>query len=153
MQSGFRKGRNTIDNIIGLEQYIREGFNKRSPKNTYAVFLDVAKAFDTTWIQGVLFKLSRFGVHGRILGWLNNLLRDRTYCVRAGNAYSDDRPLKVGVPQGSPLSPLLFSVMMVTFPCCKARARLSSSLMMLNSTSTRMMAKKRRRFSLRTWKK
>lgn len=115
-QSGFRKGRGTMDNIIGLEHYIREGFNKRNPLNTYAVFLDVAKAFDTTWIQGLLFKLSNKGVSGQILGWLNNLLRNRTYCVRIGSKHSQNHPIKVGVPQGSPLSPFLFSVMMDDLP-------------------------------------
>jgi hypothetical protein len=115
-QCGFRKGRSTLDNLTGLELYIREGFNKRKPLNTYAIFLDIAKAFDTTWIQGFLFKLCRKGVRGNILGWLNNLLRNRTYNVRIGNTHSEDRNLKVGVPQGSPLSPLLFSVMMDDFP-------------------------------------
>jgi hypothetical protein len=42
-QSGFRKGRGTMDNVIALEQFIREGFNKKQPLNIYAVFLDVAK--------------------------------------------------------------------------------------------------------------
>nr|CAH0106515.1 unnamed protein product [Daphnia galeata] len=115
-QCGFRKGRSTLDNQTGLELYIREGFNKRKPLNTYAIFLDIAKAFDTTWIQGLLFKICRKGVRANTLGWLNNLLRNRTYNVRIGNTHSEDRNLKVGVPQGSPLSPLLFSVMMDDFP-------------------------------------
>lgn len=57
-QCGFRKGRSTMDNIIALEHFIREGLNHTRPLNTYAVFLDVAKAFDTVWIQCLLFKLS-----------------------------------------------------------------------------------------------
>ncbi len=105
-----------MDNVIALEHFIREGFNKIQPQNTYTVFLDVAKAFDTTWIQGLLYKLSRKGVTGQTLGWLNNLLRNRTYCVRVGSHFSKERPLKVGVPQGSPLSPLLFLVMVNDFP-------------------------------------
>lgn len=84
-QPGFRKGRSTMYNIIALEHFIREGFNKNQPENTYAVFLDIAKAFDTTWIQGLLYKLSRKGVTGKILGWLNNLLRNRKFCVRGCN--------------------------------------------------------------------
>lgn len=115
-QSGFRKGRNTLDNIIGLELFIREGFNKRAPLNTYAIFLDISKAFDITWIQGILYKLSKKGIKGQILNWLNNLLRDRTYCVRIGDTHSDEYPAKIGVPQGSPLSPLLFYVMLDDFP-------------------------------------
>lgn len=56
-----------MDNIIGLEHYIREGFNKLNLLNTYAVFLDVTKAFDITWIQGILYKLSTKGINGPIL--------------------------------------------------------------------------------------
>jgi hypothetical protein len=115
-QCGFRKGRSTLDNLTGLEHYIRDGFNNTRPLNTYAIFLDIAKAFDTTWIQGLLYKLSTKGVNGNMLGWLNNLLRNRSYNVRIGNTLSDDRPLQLGVPQGSPLSPFLFSVMIDDFP-------------------------------------
>lgn len=115
-QSGFRKGRGTMDNIIRLEHYIRRGFNKLNPVNTYAIFLDISKAFDTTWIQGLLYKLSTKGITGKILLLLKNLLCNRTYNVQIGQTTSEDRELKVGVPQGSPLSPLLFSVMLDDFP-------------------------------------
>ena len=66
-QCGFRKGRITLDNLTRLELYIREGFNNGKPLNTYAIFQDIAKASDTTWIQGLLFKHCRKGVRGNIL--------------------------------------------------------------------------------------
>lgn len=119
-QCGFRKERSTMENLTGLEHYIWDGFNKTKPLNTYAIFQDIAKAFKTTWIQGLLYKLSTKGVNGNITGWLNNFLRNQTYNVRIGNTLSDDRPLKVGVPQGSPLSPFLFSVMIDDFPTLKS---------------------------------
>jgi hypothetical protein len=104
-----------MDNIIGLEHYIRKGFNKINPMNTYAVFLDISKAFDTTWIQGLLYKLSAKGITGKTLAWLKNFLTNRTFNVQIGQTVSEDRELKIGVPQGSPLSPLLFSVMLLIF--------------------------------------
>lgn len=63
-----------MDNIIALKQYIRNEFNHKRTINTYEVFLNVDKAFDPTWIQGLLFKLSTKGVGDPILGWLHNLL-------------------------------------------------------------------------------
>jgi hypothetical protein len=69
-QAGFRKGRSTMDKIISLDHYIRQGFNQPKSLNTYAVFLDISKAFDSTWIQGLLFKLSNIGITGNILRWL-----------------------------------------------------------------------------------
>lgn len=105
-----------MDNIIGLEHFIRNGFNKLNPINTYAIFLDVSKAFDTTRNRGLLYKLSKKGIAGKILCWLTNLLRNRTYNVRIGNTTSEDRELRVGIPQGLPLDLLLFSIMMDDFP-------------------------------------
>nr|CAH0099240.1 unnamed protein product [Daphnia galeata] len=89
-------------------------FNPKQLLNTYAVFSDLAKSFYTTWIQGLLYKIGSKGVTGHTLGWLNNLLRSRTYCIRV-----EDRPLKVGVPQGFPRSPLILSIMVDDFSILK----------------------------------
>ncbi|KAK4006960.1 hypothetical protein OUZ56_012114 [Daphnia magna] len=75
-QTVFRKGRSTMDKIIGLEHFIRKRFNNRNPTN--------------------------------IVGFLSN--------VRISNIISEDLKLKVGVQQASPLSPLLFSIMINDFP-------------------------------------
>jgi hypothetical protein len=77
-QAGFRKGRSTMDKIISLDHYIRHGFNQPKSLNNYTVFLDISKAFDSTWIQGLLYKLNNIGITGNILRWISNLLRNRT---------------------------------------------------------------------------
>jgi hypothetical protein len=115
-QAGFRKGRSTMDKIISLDHYIRQGFNQPKSLNTYAVFLDISKAFDSTWIQGLLFKLSNIGITGNVLRWISNLLRNRTYKLRLGHTTSENRDLRIGVSQGSPLSPFQFSIMIDDFP-------------------------------------
>lgn len=58
-------------NTMLTSSYVRPTGNKPLSsqfENTYAVFLYVSKAFNTTWIPGLLFKLSNKGVNGCILG-------------------------------------------------------------------------------------
>ena len=76
------------------------------------VFFDIKKAFDRVWHDGLLEKLSSFGVKGRALKWLHSFLMGRRQCVAVGGAVSDTVALEAGVPQGAILSPLLFTVYM-----------------------------------------
>ncbi|GBN46755.1 hypothetical protein AVEN_193912-1, partial [Araneus ventricosus] len=46
-QSGFRKGRSTIDNLLALETDVRLAFLQR--KHLVAIFFDIEKAYDRTW--------------------------------------------------------------------------------------------------------
>jgi hypothetical protein len=101
---------------VDLEQRIRRGFNSKKGKKTYALFLDISKAYDVVWIPGLLKKLAKLGISGNILGWLKNFLTDRSFCVRIGNVLSESRSIKTGVPQGAILSPLLFNIMLSDFP-------------------------------------
>ncbi|KAI9559470.1 putative R-directed D polymerase from mobile element jockey-like [Daphnia sinensis] len=71
-QAGFRPNRSTIDHIISLENDVMTGFSNKLP--TYAAFLDIAKAFDRTSTDGVLFKLGNLGINGNILKWINSVL-------------------------------------------------------------------------------
>lgn len=50
-QSGFRRGRSTIDNIVNLEGRIRNAFLRRN--HLVAVFFDIEKAYDRTWRYGI----------------------------------------------------------------------------------------------------
>lgn len=108
-QSGFRKGRSTMDNVVALDYEIRRAFaNKES---LVAVFLDIEKAYDMMWRDGLLLKLSSHGVSGRILEWIRNFLEGRTIQVKVGQAFSDEAYIENGTPQGSVISPILFNVM------------------------------------------
>lgn len=59
-QSGFRKGRSTIDSIIRLEDEIRKAKIKK--ETVVAVFLDVEKAYDMLWVEGRLIKMHMLGI-------------------------------------------------------------------------------------------
>lgn len=63
-QSGFRRGRGTMDPLVYLEDAIRRAqVNKES---VVAVFFDIEKAYDMMWKEGLLIKLSHMGIKGRI---------------------------------------------------------------------------------------
>ena len=113
-QSGFRKNRCTIDNLVHLEHTIRSGFEQK--KVTYAVFLDLSKAYDVTWITGLLYKLAKIGFSGAILRWFQGYLVGRSFSVRIGDFISEPRLIFTGVPQGGILSSNFFAIMLYDFP-------------------------------------
>ena len=74
------------------------------------VFLDISKAFDRVWHDGLVHKLNFFGIAGNLLKWLTNYLKDRFQRVVINGANSDWIKILAGVPQGSILGPLLFLI-------------------------------------------
>ena len=56
-QSGFRKNRSTEDQIAYLTQEVENGFQRKI--KTIAVFVDLTKAFDKVWKEGLLLKLAK----------------------------------------------------------------------------------------------
>jgi hypothetical protein len=79
-------------------------------KATRFVFLDVSKAFDRVWHEGLLYKLKQAGIDGKLLSWFKSYLSNRKQRVLLNGTMSDPRDIKAGVPQGSILGPLLFLV-------------------------------------------
>lgn len=75
-----------------------------------ALFIDVAKAFDTVDHDILLDKLYRLGFRGPFHALLKCFLTNRTQVVAVGNVHSAKALLRSGVPQGSILSPLLFNI-------------------------------------------
>ena len=108
VQCGFRKNRSTVDHLVRLETYIRDAFLKK--EHVVGVFFDLEKAYDTTWKYGILSDLHDLGFRGRLPLFIENFLSDRTFRVRVGSNLSDLHSQELGVPQGSILSPVLFSI-------------------------------------------
>ena len=74
------------------------------------IFLDISKAFDKVWHDGLLFKLKTYGVEGDLLLLLKNYLKNRKQRVALNGQTSEWRKINSRVPQGSVLRPLLFLI-------------------------------------------
>ena len=107
-QFGFIEGVSTSNSMYESVTEITNNLNNN--KKTIAVFLDLAKAFDTVPHDALLGILSRYGVRGPVLGVFNSYLSNRRQCVKINGARSDQRVIRMGVPQGTVLGPLLFII-------------------------------------------
>ena len=74
------------------------------------VFLDISKAFDEVWHEGIIFKLKQNGVAGNVINLPGNYLPSRKQRVGINGKTSEYFPFESGVHQGSVLGPLLFLI-------------------------------------------
>lgn len=107
-QSGFRKGRSTIDSLVALETEIHDAFVKKHYLLT--VFYDLEKAYDTCWKHLILKELYAMGLRGYLPLVIRDFLQNRKFRVLVGKEMSREYSQDMGVPQGSVLSVTVFSV-------------------------------------------
>jgi retron-type reverse transcriptase len=74
------------------------------------VFLDIEKAFDTTWHSGLLYKMSKFEFSTHLIQLISSFLSERKFRVSVEGKMSTPREMQAGVPQGSVLSPTLYNI-------------------------------------------
>ena len=107
-QYAYRKGVSTCDALLEVSHTLQEALD--AGKEGRLVQIDFSGAFDKVNHAGLLFKLAAVGVGGSVLSIIRNFLSCRTQCVVLDGAASDPVSVVSGVPQGSVLGPLLFSL-------------------------------------------
>ena len=108
-QSAYRKYHSTETALLHIHNDLL--LSMENKRVSALVLLDLSSAFDTVDHNILLSRLSlNFGVSGPALSFLNSYLCNRTQSVLIGSSSSPALPVQTGVPQGSVLGPLLFSL-------------------------------------------
>ena len=109
-QSGFRPGDSTINQLLTIVHTVFEAFDCNPPLGVRSVYLDISKASDRVWHDGLIFKLRRCSISGKLLSLVESFLADRKQRTVLNSKASQWGNVTAGVPQGSILGPLFFLV-------------------------------------------
>ena len=114
-QFGFRSGHSTTHALCRVVQDILQGYNKK--ECTVLLLLDIEKAYDTVWHNGLIYKLNQVcKLPPYLVTLIRNFIRARFIVVKINNKYSTPTRMTAGVPQGAILSPLLYNLYISDIP-------------------------------------
>ena len=107
-QIGFLPKHRTSDHILVLKTII-DTF-KHNRKTLYMCFIDLKKAFDTVFHEGLLFKLSRMKISTKFTNIVSSMYSNVSAQVKTATGLTEDFTIEIGTRQGCNLSPSLFNM-------------------------------------------
>ena len=104
----YRKGKDTWANAAIFAYDTYEGFQRK--EDTIAIALDLEDAYNRVCFKKLMEQLVKADVNPYIIQWIARTLVKRTVALRLGDWVSDPLTISPGLPQGSPLSPVMFNI-------------------------------------------
>lgn len=109
-QFGFMPGRSTMEAIFLMRQLMER--YREQKKDLHMVFIDLEKAYDKVPRSVMWWALEKHKVPTKYITLIKDMYRDARTCVRTCDGDTNDFPIKIGLHQGSALSPYLFALVM-----------------------------------------
>ena len=113
-QIGYRNKRCAMEHVLRLVDDAQIAQTKKQVGA--AVFINVEKAFDSVWHDGLKYKLMNSNLPRKIVRLMASFITNRKIAVNINGTISDQIPLNAGTPQGSVLNPLLFLIYVNDIP-------------------------------------
>lgn len=107
-QHGFRKHHNTTDGLLKLIEYIKSEWKKGNVVSILT--LDLSGAYDNVDHEILIKKMQQLGIPNYIIQWTKSFISNRTTYFSVDGKHSPTYQLSKGLPQGSPISPILFLI-------------------------------------------
>lgn len=113
-QFGFRRGHSTTQQATRIKKFIAN--NKNLKRTTEIVLLDIEKAFDSIWHDGLIYKLIKMKLPRYLIRIIQAFITKRKFAVHVNASVSDIIDMPAGLAQGTCISPLLYSLYVADMP-------------------------------------